>query len=616
MGVAYWPGVRGMVSCQYTVSHDAQAGVATLVIPEQDVREIRSFGDLVISDGVNSVTLKRCKIADIQFSEAGGPRTITLCIVDRRWQWRYGSVCGNWNQLDPYPDPDLFPPGEYVFAGGPYTPGTYRPVPLMMADCLEEMGETMSGPGAPLIEAAEPITVSVQWDDEVPASALSSLCAQTGYRLVFQPIADRVLVAVAGEGSPLPDLPMAGESASIDLPERPNDLRVVCGPTLYNDIVELEPVGFEKNGAIRPINFLSYAPANGWLLTNPYSFKGEQGGNNGAQATFDITEDEAIALAKRHIWRTFRVKMVNVEGGSRPGPFIGGYGLVDDRKQIVLKGEIYGSSKSITGQPDTEPAFAMGRVHVQDGIHGRNGLVLERPGAHSTHTEYPPANRLPFRPQIDGERGLVTFDRQMFEFDVVGGLPTWAAPRLFIRTAMHIRDIVGRVYDRVEIGRVVGGLVGEIASMGCPPQYIKHPELVCIVNTVRKDADFSVAAIGDNLDDITPAAEYYLDAEERKYVVDSAGDRTYAGIVPIDPDGAIQQVTWSVGGGQPATTRASRNCEHAQYLASYPERRRAEDYRSFVEKLKKSDAADNAPDQARPWFDGGDGVGHYTFPDS
>ena len=39
-------------------------------------------------------------------------------------------------------------------------------------------------------------------------------------------------------------------------------------------------------------------------------------------------------------------------------------------------------------------------------------------------------------------------------------------------------------------------------------------------------------------------------------------------------DGAIRQVTWTVGGGQPATTRASLNTEHAYYLPSYPEKRR------------------------------------------
>ena len=49
----------------------------------------------------------------------------------------------------------------------------------------------------------------------------------------------------------------------------------------------------------------------------------------------------------------------------------------------------------------------------------------------------------------------------------------------------------------------------------------------------------------------------------------------YAGIVPISPDGAIQQVEWS-GGLSGCVTRASRNSEFSLVVAPYHERRQAE----------------------------------------
>jgi hypothetical protein len=48
--------------------------------------------------------------------------------------------------------------------------------------------------------------------------------------------------------------------------------------------------------------------------------------------------------------------------------------------------------------------------------------------------------------------------------------------------------------------------------------------------------------------------------------------RQYPGIIPIDCDGAIQQVSWRIGPGGP-TTIASMNCEHSDYVPDLPARR-------------------------------------------
>ncbi len=590
MGQAFWPGVKGFISCTYTCSHDAGAGIATLEIPEQDVREIQSFGTLVVTDGANTVRLNRCRVADIGFgSSPTGGRTIVLSIADRRWMWRYGSVSGNWNQIDPYPDPDLFPPGEYVAAGGPFAPGTYRPAHLLMADCLALMNEVNS----PLIDPAPVVPVPVQWDDEVPASALSSLAATLGYRLVYQPVSDRVLLCPAGLGKVLPDnLPIITNSASLALPQRPNTIALVGGSSIFHDLIPLEPIGMEKNGTFRPIDQLSYRPAGGWGTCNATSMWQ-------ARATDQLTVEEARDLARRYVWRAFWPKLVDLRTGVGPHLNVGGYGRVTDRKQLVLLPRIYDATRGITGEPNTEPAYARGKVYIGNST----GVFTGGLGRAFDHTSV--ARRMPWLPTVDTARGIVSFERQMYE---LSGAPPNArkiAPELYLYTGFHIRSVVGRVPERFNYGGTLAGLV----ELGCPPEVLKHPEMVLVNRTVRKDADFSVLAQSDNLDDLVPRATYFLNAANAKYEIGAAADRTYAGIYPIEPDGAIQQVTWSVGGGQPATTRASRNTEHATYLPSFPERRRNEDLRRFMGRARNAEAEGQGPNAPN-----GGGVGRTQLP--
>lgn len=73
---------------------------------------------------------------------------------------------------------------------------------------------------------------------------------------------------------------------------------------------------------------------------------------------------------------------------------------------------------------------------------------------------------------------------------------------------------------------------------------------------------------------VESAARYYLAGHARKYRLTGGQTRQYIGIYPIDPDGFVQQVTWSMGQG--ATTVASSNNEHSLAIPPFPARRRAE----------------------------------------
>lgn len=577
--VMQWPGVARPIGCTYTLGHGVSPGVAALTIAPQDVRKVRPIGNLSIGDGVNKpLILKNARVVDVQYSSsASGPRTVTLHIADRRWQWAFGHVTGQFNVVDRNTDLSTVAPGEYSVAGGPFAPGTYRPLASLMADCLAAMNERAGTvAGAPL--AAPP----VNWEFSNPATELEALCTQFGLRVCYSPPTDTVAVLPLGTGGKLPDLPGPASSAAFDVPGRPSGIVVFCGPTLYNDVLMLEPVGLEPDGEIRPIDKLSYKPANGWESDNPHFFAQ-------ARATAKLTKAEATALALRHVWRTFRVKMVDAETGKAPGPNVPGFGLVKQREQIVLMPVQY-QDVALRGDRYTLPPDVYGSINVSG-----SPELLDR-NVELTNGNTGPEQKLPAVPSIDGERGLVTFDRIMAQ--VVAGRT--AAPVLRLRTSFSLRSVVGRRYERLSLSDTLSG-IGLVS--GCPPEAVYRPELVYMIETGRRPSNWSIRQVTNNRADVVPALRYYLAAAAAKYVPKGRADRVYAGIVPFGVDGLVHQVTWSVGNGAPATTQVSVNGEHSAWVPSYPEKRRLRSMEKAAALLDVKKAEDNNK-QARPGHQG------------
>jgi hypothetical protein len=93
-------------------------------------------------------------------------------------------------------------------------------------------------------------------------------------------------------------------------------------------------------------------------------------------------------------------------------------------------------------------------------------------------------------------------------------------------------------------------------------------------------------------------ANYYLQAAAQDYIEQDSFDVPYAGLVYIQVDGLIQQVTWSIacpGGG--TMTRASLATEHNPYVLPYPARRHQEKQRNDK---KLSSFRDHADPFVRP----------------
>ncbi|AWM38127.1 hypothetical protein GobsT_37800 [Gemmata obscuriglobus] len=262
---ASWPGVAAVESCTGTVSHGITPGVFVMSTYPQTAAP-RAFGDLVLSDGVRAAVFRGCKLDAVSGRAGPDGQTFTLTILDRRWRWRYGAISGRYNQLD---------------KRGKLVPWTIRSPQELAELCLKAMGERnyvinlpaglTAAAGANLeqyLRAGEDFPQSLTnpptvWDLIPPAEALARLADLYGCRVIYQPFADRVVVAPLGAGGPLTDFPCESIAPNVDGPETPSAVGVAGAPVRVQMRLLLEPVGKEWDGSYRPVNELSYAPQGG-----------------------------------------------------------------------------------------------------------------------------------------------------------------------------------------------------------------------------------------------------------------------------------------------------------------------------------------------------------------
>ena len=122
-----WPGVtNGIRSLIYTTGHGITPGHLEITINAQDDPPAM-FGDLSFGDGVRNITLRNCMVVDIRDDYSTSGHYQHLTIQDRRWAWRYGSIPGQYNQLDDR---------------GKLIPWTIRSPTELALLCLREMGES------------------------------------------------------------------------------------------------------------------------------------------------------------------------------------------------------------------------------------------------------------------------------------------------------------------------------------------------------------------------------------------------------------------------------------------------------------------------------------------
>lgn len=309
--------------------------------------------------------------------------------------------------------------------------------------------------------------------------------------------------------------------------------------------------------------------------------------------TPQLTLQQARALAQKSIYKTYAITNFAPDGS--PGIIVPGYGRMLRREQIVLQDT---EVDQIVPQPNDanirsviqpnaaynvnfyngysrdKPAAVYGQI--QAGFNSNNGIIFVETDAKGNAVPLGEAGLTP-----EGSQVFVPFsvDPVRFQISFSNYVYKWINGNVYpadlqLQTGCLVRDPVTNQIDQFVQVQDLGG------ASATNPRIYQHPDIqLNVTATFQTDPLYINYGMptGFSILELDPLAraQNYLAAHALEYLISGGQVLAYNGIIPIDLDGAIQQVSWSVGDGGAETT-ASRNTEHDAWIPQQPERRRAE----------------------------------------
>jgi hypothetical protein len=498
-----FPGIDFVRSWSFTLSHGITPSVALVEIaPQFDLPA--EVGTLVLSFGDVTLEFPGCALdsATVRRDQAG--MIVSLAILDRRWAWRFGQICGQYNVRD---------------ASGQLDSDSEQTPHELATLLLTALGE----PAADVSLIPDDTRPAVDWVSASPAVELARLAESLGC-LVVLGLDGAVSLQPAGVGA---DLPETGtertRSFGIDPPTRPDSLLLVCGPTRFETMFRLEAVGQEPTGEIRRINDLSYAPAGGW--------------NNEAWLGFaNVTDANSRAKARQTVYRWYRLYCTAPYNSAEQFQITGYDGSVTELWQLIpLEHSRLTTYADGTLRPEPPEI---------------SGIFWDR----SLDAQNVPTRRK-YRGAftLDVERGIVRFAEPVMQVNA-GGASGFSPAELYLTVAHSVQYAATGQPVRLTTERPLPG-----EPLGTGPAVLRRDDLA-LHSITAYDANNNPTGSTDNSNELQEEIEAQLDAAEAAYATRLTDYVEYAGLVPIDPDGAITQVQWSATAAG-TITRASRNSE-------------------------------------------------------
>lgn len=488
----------------------------------------------LLRDGAPVVTFPSCAVNGVYRSIELEQR-FHVKILDRRWKWDAAGVISGWYN-ERLPD-------------GSIRTGTEKTPQELLTILFTALGDSSADVSA-VPDFADPETVpEIRWDNERPVEALDELLSEFNVRCILK-TDNTIMVARAGNGADLPEAAMMSDGTGLEDGALPDSIMLVSGPTIWQGLLKLQAVGLDTDGKWKPIDDLSFKPADGWEKWAP---QWPDRAIELPSATEEELED-ARRLAAQHVWRTYKV--LGQHDGEF-GPVTGFTGeLTHIGQYLPLLTELVDSETNADGTTSYLAPYVRGRKYD------------ESIGEHTEET-----TRLGESFTIDAENGMITFERAVYAVDESFDTQQ---PDLWLYTAFNLRHANTGAYTRTTVEEEVPN-----RDNGTGSQPFRVDDLSRIIKLVQEWEDTTDAwqetATEDNETAVDDAADYYIAARLAELQPGLSIDRPYAGWINISPDGAIQQVSWTMqegGGDAVAQTRASRNSEHSIVVQKYPRRLR------------------------------------------
>lgn len=525
-----YPGITDYLSVSYTLSHGIQPGKLHVRCVAGTASPAAQGTARFIDPGTGvTVELPDCRVdsAHVELTP-GGEQIIRLELLDQRWRWRLGKISGQYNLR-------IEEPTQIV-------PGTEKSPRELARLCLAAMNIRH----ADLTRMPNQDRPFIDWDIANPASALAALAETVGCTVVLK-TNGRVSIEPVGRGKPLPIngfLLQAG--SSYDPPELPLGIELVAGPTRYQVDFELEAVGEDIDGEIKPIDELSYKPKQGWALEGPWT---------------DNVDPRYQELSQQSLFKLYRIQAPDYLPGvpKNNGNRVQSIDEVLPLLPHQIDDDLLPDKTRKRRRPWVYGTYAKGELAA-----AKQTTQPPNPNL-SKH----PEQRYPRGFTIDLRRGIVRFAEPVFDYIDNGTKQLRKPADLRLRTAVHWRRDQTRALQHWSMLR------GRKSSRDAP--LVVHRSDIAL--EVKHDEKTS--RVHDNHDQIAELARFTLDqtiAQLRPHPIASA---QYVGLQPIEPDGAIRQVSWRIETDGPVAskTTASLNSEQLLLDASYEEKRLLEKVR-------------------------------------
>jgi hypothetical protein len=560
---ATFPGISKVVGVSFTMSTGTVPSSGTLVtVPHTD--QLPFFGDLEIIDENHGtfIRLRDCVVEAANLTgSAISAQLWNLRILDRRWRWRYGQISGHYNE--------------------PLTEDEWRreKTPQELANLLfEALGETTHE----VDELPDDSRPHVIWELASPADELARLCENLGCRVVLS-LSDNVArIVKRGEGA---DLPNIGKEVSLSFAFArkavPDNINIVTGPSRYESVWQLEAVGEETDGTIVPIDDLSYKPT--WWTKSmdfPYFL------NVSGDFIRDGKQIEKRTLAQKTVFRTYRV--LNAVGSSPSEPnALAPPGYLDD-----FPDETVDSIEQLTFYPFLNTTLD---ERYQDTVEKKYNpaviMAIYFPPDTGIWTNLQPTM---YRDSWSLDpKGLVTFSEHLFKKTDDANFPI-APADIWLHATCEVKNKEQGVSARWSFTWPTEG-----SQVDTPDMIVERPELVLRTRPVYVWYSDRVeeAGVSDNKSQIETDAQRIADEKIREFDMTDAGSKTYAGIWPVDLDGALEQVSWSFSATQAAFTTVGRQMEVEIPLIGHNEKRSKQIAQNAADKQEMDRQTASRPDR-------------------
>lgn len=588
-----YPGVLQWESLDWTdVAGFAPSQALVQMYPQPKPPKLE--GDLIITQGGVTVTAKSMRLVDVVYEPGSGGQLATIKLLDERWRWREGYVIsGIYNSR--LPDGTVDPLREKT--------------PLELLELIFEAMDVTNF-DAELFKTDADIAgdrPQVNWDVSIPAVEGQKLVDLYGCRLVPKRSTGKFVVCKTGQGAKLPEnYPYQDPSQGIDPVEFPDAVKVFGAPIRYQCRLELEAVGKDivdpanqpspipedplaprptdnADGSIKPIDQMTYAPNLGTAENKIPSWENESDECENVSAERILQADGsyqvAQELAQQHIRKTYRVKEDDFGYLAIPGyvdPSASSNGLdsgnLVTRRQLILLDHLAEKFTNPDGSTSHKPAYCdfIGTHPLRVG----EGNCL---GGTRLDTQEKDVNIVDqstiVSMSIDPAQWLVTFSVPLRRYpDGEDGDAKYPA-KVWLNCCVNIRHPV--TWQPIRYERVKATPGGDAESKFVLPLQKDDIQNDIVASYVIDEdtGEGTVVTIGDNaIRTCQKQADYYIDAMIKSFDTVESLTLTYLQIVPIDLDGAITQVSYTISksGGD---TKVSRGTEHDTSVPSYKQSR-------------------------------------------